>query len=686
MIIELRTDLHVTVKNLIDSSNGEAAAITAANGAGINRFMRCNDIADDNAECVPSNIDRRAVDVYNDACQAITESEEGENRLYTGVESIDKSIEGNVSINGSDDARHECDHDLVDWVNNRSDEKAEENRNKRANTGVDSLDGYVNDRTYGADDRAHNLPTIAEADDDRTLVWDDKIDESMNNKTVDRGRTMVSLTVPEAGDDSRFEKDDTVAENCVSEDSNDISVVDRPARDNVRIECELDSSRGEVDALTAVNGPGMIRLIRGKVHVDEKSECDQSNNHRLAGNENIECEDSLNKKTGDRGRRVVLASVPEAGEDLRIQNVDNTDDNCAFEDRDDNRIEDRPACNGEKSGCEYDSSNGEAAAIIAANGAGINWVMRCNDNADDNAECVPSNIDRLAVYVYNNACQVISESNTGVDSLDGYVNDRTNDIEHRKHSPAPEDETSCFEFPLLADITSRERGLGSTVWVDPIAIHEIGRQIGVTNKLTRYDLPRLTVGKGSHHRRPRGRPKKPNERLSCETDVKNPKRSGRMLETWEGDTENSRSALGRSFKQQTPKDEPPYLETHLLAGIESKADGMHWDDRLDPMVVVETREWSSIAIQQPQVTVTDAHDMADGSIGSHFRRPRGRPKKSNQPSLCTTKPPSISKGASEAHQSWETAKLLGISSIDEKAVITEIRKSKRILIMEDMEA
>ena len=50
MIIELRTDLHVTVKNLIDSSNGEAAAITAANGAGINRFMRCNDIADDNLQ------------------------------------------------------------------------------------------------------------------------------------------------------------------------------------------------------------------------------------------------------------------------------------------------------------------------------------------------------------------------------------------------------------------------------------------------------------------------------------------------------------------------------------------------------------------------------------------------------------------------------------------------------------
>ena len=159
-----------------------------------------------------------------------------------------------------------------------------------------------------------------------------------------------------------------------------------------------------------------------------------------------------------------------------------------------------------------------------------------------------------------------------------------------------------------------------------------------------------------------------------------------MLETWEGIADNSRSVLSLSYKQQTPNGETPCLENHLLADIESKADGRVWNDRLDPMVFAETRERRSIAAQQPHVVATDGHDTADESTGSHFRRPRGRPKKSNQPSLCTPKPPSISMGSVEAQQSWETAKLLGISSNDEKAVIAEIRKSKRILIMEDMEA
>ena len=50
-------------------------------------------------------------------------------------------------------------------------------------------------------------------------------------------------------------------------------------------------------------------------------------------------------------------------------------------------------------------------------------------------------------------------------------------------------------------------------------------------------------------------------------------------------------------------------------------------------------------------------------------RPRGRPRKSSD------------HGMIEARKTWETAQLLGISANDEEAVLSRLRKSKRISIM-----
>ena len=60
---------------------------------------------------------------------------------------------------------------------------------------------------------------------------------------------------------------------------------------------------------------------------------------------------------------------------------------------------------------------------------------------------------------------------------------------------------------------------------------------------------------------------------------------------------------------------------------------------------------------------------------------KGRPKKSfnHMPDL-TSSPLSVR--SKEAQNTWDTAKILGISAADEQAVISGFRKSKRLLIMD----
>ena len=56
--------------------------------------------------------------------------------------------------------------------------------------------------------------------------------------------------------------------------------------------------------------------------------------------------------------------------------------------------------------------------------------------------------------------------------------------------------------------------------------------------------------------------------------------------------------------------------------------------------------------------------------GKSTSRPRGRPRKY------------VDHGITEARKTWETAQRLGISADDEDAMLSELRKSKRIWIME----
>lgn len=67
----------------------------------------------------------------------------------------------------------------------------------------------------------------------------------------------------------------------------------------------------------------------------------------------------------------------------------------------------------------------------------------------------------------------------------------------------------------------------------------------------------------------------------------------------------------------------------------------------------------------------------------HLKRPRGRPKKQTHPTTVNNMvclPPL--EPISEAQKTWEIAKMLGVTSCDEEAVLKKLRKSKRLLILE----
>ena len=70
------------------------------------------------------------------------------------------------------------------------------------------------------------------------------------------------------------------------------------------------------------------------------------------------------------------------------------------------------------------------------------------------------------------------------------------------------------------------------------------------------------------------------------------------------------------------------------------------------------------------------------SLSRQTKNPRGRPRKNRTQQQCDTPIPPLSKSYLEAMDTWNTAKLLGISSSEKDAVISCLRKSKRLLIMD----
>lgn len=105
----------------------------------------------------------------------------------------------------------------------------------------------------------------------------------------------------------------------------------------------------------------------------------------------------------------------------------------------------------------------------------------------------------------------------------------------------------------------------------------------------------------------------------------------------------------------------------------------------DPISSVELA--NSILLAEKEVAADDIifgsrSVMAINSVPQ--KRPRGRPKRiANsfpEPLYVQSTP---SERHREAMETWNTAKLLGVRSANEKAVISELRKSKRLLVLED---
>ena len=139
------------------------------------------------------------------------------------------------------------------------------------------------------------------------------------------------------------------------------------------------------------------------------------------------------------------------------------------------------------------------------------------------------------------------------------------------------------------------------------------------------------------------------------------------------------SELGGRISIKTSEPEQNHFEDPLLTDLTNRMGRSVLDDRFDPFVLDEVSGWQA---ETPQLSQHAASVMSV-TRDSHLKRPRGRPKKANPTLECTPQTSPSSKGLVEAHESWEMVKRLGISSNDESAVIAGIRKSKRILIMEE---
>lgn len=113
----------------------------------------------------------------------------------------------------------------------------------------------------------------------------------------------------------------------------------------------------------------------------------------------------------------------------------------------------------------------------------------------------------------------------------------------------------------------------------------------------------------------------------------------------------------------------------------------------DPIVSIEAaaipRLHNVPTIDVPPLTDVGLNINVVGSLphvcGTTSKRPRGRLKKI-VPTFSTeiVHAHDASRSLLEAQNTWETAKLLGITSNDENAMISNLRRSKRLNILEDL--
>lgn len=115
-------------------------------------------------------------------------------------------------------------------------------------------------------------------------------------------------------------------------------------------------------------------------------------------------------------------------------------------------------------------------------------------------------------------------------------------------------------------------------------------------------------------------------------------------------------------------------------------------DWFDPIACIETNACNALPSIDPDIIPINASN--DGNLPCEIsgelardnvnKRPRGRPRKVQRGNLdCLLARPSPSCNLSKVQKTWNTAKMLGVSASDEDVVLSELRKSKRLLPMEN---
>ncbi|CAO2834541.1 unnamed protein product [Amaranthus hypochondriacus] len=127
----------------------------------------------------------------------------------------------------------------------------------------------------------------------------------------------------------------------------------------------------------------------------------------------------------------------------------------------------------------------------------------------------------------------------------------------------------------------------------------------------------------------------------------------------------------------------PSIEAVLMGHMSCPA-GMIEDNWFDPIASMECNQEKDDVVGSGLNRGPETVVNAVLANGVPIKKGRGRPKKQ----ACSLPAPLFvpstpSKNSIEAHETWNTAKLLGITTSDEGAVIEELRKSKRIQALEE---
>ncbi|CAO2820631.1 unnamed protein product [Amaranthus hypochondriacus] len=135
---------------------------------------------------------------------------------------------------------------------------------------------------------------------------------------------------------------------------------------------------------------------------------------------------------------------------------------------------------------------------------------------------------------------------------------------------------------------------------------------------------------------------------------------------------------------KTTNNQDPLLYTLLNRDVSSPPAAVVDSSLLDEFV--NSQHVSSSAQLQPDIRINETHSHIGGVIKSNgsavsSKRPRGRPKKCIMQPLDSCVEIPLPNNASEAERTWSIAKLLGVSSSNEEAVLSELRKSKRLMLL-----